>query len=65
MNVSHDNFLSIGPVFDGKMLHIDMSRLLSGDKAFDHIGSGHVVFIAWSGTNLWVSEIQKGQHKGI
>ena len=41
----HYNVLCIGPIFDGKMLDIDIARPFGRDMVVDHIDSGHIVFI--------------------
>ena len=35
--MSHDNILGIGPILNGKVLDINMARLLKGDTVIDHI----------------------------
>ena len=61
--MAHDNVLSICLVLDGKMLDINMVKLLSWHTVFDHIDSRHVVFIEQNGTILGVSYFQKDSTK--
>ena len=57
--MAHDNFLSISPVLDSKILSIDMARPFSRDTVVYHIDSGHVVFIKQSGAVFWVSNFTR------
>ena len=45
--MKHDNFFSISPVLDGKMLDINVTKLFSGDTVVDHIDGRHSVFVKW------------------
>ena len=63
MNMSHDNIFGIGPILDGKMLDINMARLLSGGMVVDHIDSRHVIFIEQSRMELRISDFQKDSTK--
>ena len=55
----HKDVLGIGPVLNGKVLDINMTRTFGGDTVADHIDSRHIVFIERSGDILRVSKFQE------
>ena len=58
-DMSHNDILGFGPILNGKMLNINMTRTLSGDTVVDHIDCRHIVFIEWGWTILRVSKLEK------
>ena len=56
--MAHDNIFSFGPILNGKMLNVNMTRLFSGDTVVDHVDGRHVVIIEWCGAILRVSNLR-------
>ena len=57
--MSHDDIFGFGPILNGKILDINMTRTLSGDTVVDHIDGRHIVFIEPGWIILRVSKFQK------
>ena len=57
--MSHDNIFGFGPILNGKILDINMSRTFSGDTVVDHIDSRHIVFLVRRRSILRVSKLEK------
>ena len=62
--MAHDDIFGVGPILNGKVLNINMTRTLSGDTVADHIDCRHVVFVEW-GQTIGGIQVREGRRTNI